>query len=391
MSGNSALDDLADRNAVAIGRALAGGEASPVALTEHLLDRIDRTDDPVFLAVTADRALAEARMAEMRLARGSPLSPLDGVPIAWKDLVDMKGEVTTAGSGTRRDAPPATADAPVVVRATAAGMVNLGKVNLTEFAFSGLGHNPHFGTPFSPFGKVTRRTPGGSSSGSAVAITCGLAPCAIGTDTGGSVRIPAAFNGLVGFRTSEGRIDKRGVAPLSPTLDTVGPLARSVEDCVLLDMILRGAVGPEVRPRPVSQLSLLVPETVVLDDLDDAVAANFEQGVAHLEKAGARIRREKLDLFTEMARMTAELGSIVAAEAYLVHRELVDGPDVDQGGPPGCRADHGREENVSSRHSGDPARPGGDEAATGPASRRSADRDADRAHDGTGIRAAGSR
>ncbi|MCB1493664.1 MAG: hypothetical protein KDJ77_18005, partial [Rhodobiaceae bacterium] len=188
--------------------------------------------------------------------------------------------------------------------------------------------NPHFGTPHNPFDPDTPRAPGGSSAGSAVAVASGLAPCAIGTDTGGSVRIPSAFNGLTGHKSSEGRIPKGGVFPLSETLDTVGPLARSVEDCILLDMVMRGAATTTVRRLPLSGLSLFVPETVVLTDLDSAVAANFEATLSRLEQAGVKIARGPLDIFAEIVRITAEHGSLGAAEAYHVHRSLVEGPDV---------------------------------------------------------------
>ncbi len=322
------IETLALQPAVAIGRALASGEAGAVALTEYLLDRIAGQTSPVFLAVTADRALAEARAAEGRIAAGRPASPLDGVPIAWKDLIDLQGERTTAGSDLLRRAPEATADAPIVVNATAAGMVSLGKLNLTEFAYSGLGLNPHFGTPVNPHDAVTPRAPGGSSSGSAVAVASGLAPCAIGTDTGGSVRIPAAFNGLVGYKPSAGRIDKSAVFALSTTLDSVGPLARSVEDCVVLDRILRGAAPEGVRPIALAELTIFVPEGIVVSDLEPAVAANFEASLRRLEAAGATLRHGTLEPLEAVGRLAGEYGSIVGAEAYALHRERVDGPEV---------------------------------------------------------------
>ncbi len=325
---------LAGQSAAAIGRALAAGAVSPVDLTEHLLDAIAASDDQtVFLRVTRDRALSEAKAAEARLKAGNPRSALDGVPIAWKDLFDMAGEVTSCASDLLRDAPPAAADASTVANATAAGMVSLGKVNLSEFAYSGLGLNPHFGTPRNPHDPNVARAPGGSSSGSGVAVAAGLAPCAIGTDTGGSVRIPSAFNGLVGHKTSARRIDKTGVYPLSDTLDTVGPLARSVEDCVLLDMALRGAVSTPVRRRPLSELRLYIPETVVFDGIEDAVGANFEAAIAKLADAGASIERGPMDLFAEFGDLTAAHGSLVAAEAYSVHHQRVDGPDVERMDP----------------------------------------------------------
>lgn len=322
---------LATLTASAIGRALVAGEGSPVALVDYLIGRIEsEPDNPVFLKVTRERAVAEAEAAEIRLTAGRPLSALDGVPIGWKDLVGMKGEVTTAASALFRDTAPATADAPIVANATAAGMVNLGKLNLTEFAYSALGLNPHFGTPYNPHGGDARRAPGGSSSGSGVAVAKGFVPCAIGTDTGGSIRVPAAFNGVVGYKSSEGRIDKSAVFPLSYTLDTIGPLARSVEDCVQLDAVLRGAVVSTVRRMPLSEARLFVPETLVLDDLEPAVAANFEQSLRNLEAAGVRITRGPLGPLAEAHRLSREIGSITAADAYHFHRDIIDGPDVER-------------------------------------------------------------
>lgn len=318
---------LADRSAAAIGRALAAGEASPVALAEALLVRAEAQSSPVFLRVTRARALAEARAAEARLAAGRPLSPLDGVPIAWKDLIDMAGEPTTAASALLRDAPPAAADAAVVANATAAGMVNLGKLNLTEFAYSGLGLNPHYGTPVNPHDAAVPRAPGGSSSGSGVAVAARLAPCTVGTDTGGSVRVPASFNGVVGYKASEGRIPSAGVFALSRTLDTVGPLGRSVEDCVLLDMVLRGAAESPVRRLPVTALRIFVAETVALDDAEAGVLAGFEAALARLAAGGADIIRGPAPELAETARLAAEHGTITAAEAYAEHRARVDGPE----------------------------------------------------------------
>lgn len=318
------------KSAAALGRAMADGVLDPVAFTECLLDRIYAQESPVFLAITADRARAEAEKARGRLRAGRPLSTLDGVPIAWKDLIDMRGEVTTAASDLFRAAPPASADAPIVTQARAAGMVSLGKVNLTEFAYSGIGLNPHYGTPLNPCSRDAPRAPGGSSSGSGVAVALGLAPIAIGTDTGGSVRLPAAFNGVTGYKSSEGRIDKTGVFALSETLDTVGPLARTVEDCVLVERILRGAIGAVLTRALPTHLSIFVPETVVLDDLEPAVAANFDASLSRIEAAGVKLRRGPVPEFAEAADLAREIGTITAAEAYVLHSERLDGPDRDR-------------------------------------------------------------
>lgn len=313
-----------------IGRAIAAGALDAVEFTECLLERIAAQTSPVFLATTRDRALKEAGAAAARAKSGRMLSALDGVPIAWKDLIDMQGERTTAASELLRNAAPADRDAPIVKQACAAGMVSLGKLNMTEFAYSGLGLNPHYGTPRNPRSADVARSPGGSSSGSGVAVAAGLAPIAIGTDTGGSVRIPAAFNGVVGYKSSEGRIDATGVFALSRTLDTVGPLALTVEDCVLADAVLRGRPGANIFRSDPGDLSIFVPETVVLDGLEPEVAAAFEATIKRLESAGVSISRGPLPEFAEAAGLAAEIGTITAAEAYFEHAERVDGPQRDQ-------------------------------------------------------------
>ncbi|MEP3278818.1 MAG: amidase [Stappiaceae bacterium] len=321
---------LAGKSALMIGSVLAEGSVSPVDLTKHLLDRIDHQTSPIFVNVTRERAMQEAQASEVRLKSGHARTPLDGVPIGWKDLIDMKGEITTAGSDFYRNAPHADCDAPIVANATAAGMVNLGKLNLTEFAYSGLGLNPHFGTPVNPHDTNTPRAPGGSSSGSAVAVAAGLCPCAIGTDTGGSVRIPAAFNGLVGYKSSEGRIDGTGVFALSRTLDTVGPLARSVADCAALDAVLRGKTVGSITPIPMQDTAFFVPDGIVLDDLEDAVAENFEASIRALEAAGATITHGTVPALERSAQVAAQMGTITAAEAYREHQALVDTASVER-------------------------------------------------------------
>src|SRR5215207_4203818 len=244
-------------DALAIGRRLADRDADPTALVEESLERAGALAS-AFTALTAARARREAAASAARLRAGAPNGPLDGVPVAWKDLIDVAGVPTTAASALRRDAPPATADAPVVARLTAAGMVCIGKTNLSELAYSGLGLNPHFGTPPNPRAGGAPLAPGGSSSGSAVAVAAGVVPCAIGTDTSGSIRVPAAFCGIAGFKPTSTRIDRTGVLALAPSMDSVGPLAHTVADLIVLDAALRGAV-PAVQPEQ-PPLPLVVPE-----------------------------------------------------------------------------------------------------------------------------------
>ncbi len=323
------IDNLEQQSAAEIGRLVTAGRLDPVEVTEFFLDRIERErENPSFILVTRERALKEAAASRKRHREGRPAGPLDGVPIAWKDLVDMAGERTTAGSALFAESAPKRHDAPIVANLAAAGMVALGKTNLSEFAFSALGLNPHFGTPRNPRDAVTPRIAGGSSSGAAVAVAAGLAPCAIGSDTGGSIRAPAAFCGIVGFKTSEGRIDKHGVFPLSRTLDTIGPLAHTVEDCVLIDGALRGQSATRVRPHDLSGVQFVVPDKSGIDDVDAAVAANLETVMKRLAAAGARVMSRPVPSIGAMRALTAQHGSLVAIEAYAEHRAIFDSADA---------------------------------------------------------------
>ena len=325
----STIEEIASRTATGMACAFRAGETSPVEVMQCVLQRIEGSaDQNVFISLTPERALREADASAKRYRDGKALSALDGVPIGWKDLIDVAGARTTAGSNLFRDAAPKTTDAVIVANAAAAGMVCIGKLNLTELAYSGLGLNPNFGTPVNPHDANVKRAPGGSSSGCGVAVGAGLLPLAIGTDTGGSVRIPAAFNGVVGYKTSSGRIDARGVFPLSRTLDTVGPLARTVEDCVLADMILRGAVTSPVRRGDPAAITVLAPLNVVLDIAEAEVAANYERSLDGLARSGVTIRRERVDVLEAAIEMTARFGTVTAAEAYHEHREIIDSDHV---------------------------------------------------------------
>lgn len=322
------IESIADRTAAGIARAYRSGEATPVALTECVLDRIaGAKGDNVFITVTAERALAEARKADARYRRNEPLSALDGVPIGWKDIFDLAGAPTTAGSTLLGGGPARTADMPCIANAAAAGMVSVGKLNMTELAYSGLGLNPHFGTPRNPNDRATARSPGGSSSGCGAAVAARLVPCAVGSDTGGSVRIPAAFNGVVGYKTSTGRLDKTGVVPLARTYDTIGPLARTVEDCILVDMAMRGAVDTPIRRAGLRSLTLVAPRNVVLDDAQTAVVENFERTLDALARQGVSVRRERVEVLDEILEMNARHGTLTAAEAYTEYRDIVDDGD----------------------------------------------------------------
>lgn len=325
----SNIDSIADRTATGMALAYRSGEATPVEVTECLLERIGKSKaDNIFITVTAERARREAEAAARRYRDGYPLSPLDGVPIGWKDLFHVAGTRTTAASKLLADSPVRQHDMPCVANVAAAGMVCMGKLNLTEFAYSGLGLNPHFGTPLNPNDRATPRSPGGSSSGSGTAVAARLLPVAIGTDTGGSVRIPAAFNGTVGYKTSTGRIAKHDLIPLARTYDTIGPLARSVEDCILADMLMRGEIASPVRRADLKSLSLVAPTNVVTDGAEPAALENYERSLEALARAGASIRRERIEALDRVVDMTARYGTLIAAEAYTEYRHIADGEDA---------------------------------------------------------------
>jgi aspartyl-tRNA(Asn)/glutamyl-tRNA(Gln) amidotransferase subunit A len=279
------------------------------------------------LTVYADRARAAADAADARARRGQSLGPLDGAIVSIKDLFDVAGEPTRAGSKIlAEEAPPAAADAAVVQRLKGAGAVLIAKTNMTEFAFSGVGANPHFGTPGNPRDRA--RVPGGSSSGAGVAVADGMCDIAIGTDTGGSVRIPAALCGLVGFKPSRQRVPTDGAFPLSYTLDSIGPIANSVDDCakadwVMADAVVAGERFAPLEPLTLDGLSFGIAEGLPLDRLDDTVAAAFVLAVARLGRAGVRVSHEDLPLIDDMVAVNAK-GGISPPEACAIHRDRIE-------------------------------------------------------------------
>ena len=306
-------------DAAALGRAYRDGSLAPIDVTEAFLAKIAPGD--VYRVVTRDRALEQASRATHRFSAGTPLGPLDGVPVALKDLVDTEGDVTAAGSRVLAERKPATADAPVAARLDAAGAVFLGKTNMTELAFSGVGINPHFGTPGCALDP--ERIPGGSSSGSAVAVASDLATIAVGSDTGGSVRIPSSFNGLVGLKTTDGALPTDGLQPLSTTLDTVGPMARTVDDAWVLYLALR-AEAPRPLPKLPGRLRLWAPDTVLLADLDSAVADAHERALVRLESAGHEVARGSWELLAEIPELYGQFGTFAAHEAYALYAEMIE-------------------------------------------------------------------
>jgi len=274
------------------------------------------------LTVYAEAARAAADAADARAARGAPLGPFDGTIVSIKDLFDVAGEPTRAGSKVlAEEAAPAKADAIVVQRLRAAGAVIVAKTNMTEFAFSGIGANPHFGTPGNP--RDRSRVPGGSSAGAPISVADGMCDIAIGTDTGGSVRIPASLCGLVGFKPSRQRVPTDGAFPLSTTLDSVGPIGKSVADCAAADAVMAGEDILPLEPIVPAGLRFGVAEGLPLDRLDDTVAAALALAVKRLDDAGARVSHETLALFDDMGEVNAK-GGISPYEACGIHRDRMN-------------------------------------------------------------------
>lgn len=300
----------------------------PTSVRDALEASLARIDDPAsdgrvtYTKVYAERARAEADAADARARAGVKLSPLDGWVISIKDLFDVAGEVTTAGSTILRSQPPARADAPTVARLRQAGVVIVGKTNMSEFAFSGIGINPHFGTPGNAADKS--RVPGGSSSGAGVSAAEGTARMGLGSDTGGSIRIPAALNGCVGFKPTYGRIPLDGAFPLSYALDTIGPLAKTVADCAATDAVLAGEQPWTLTPAPLAGLRLAIPRGRLFGQMEPEVEQAFEASAARLTRAGARISDISIeDLLQELADAMAK-APFVAMEAAAVHAEWME-------------------------------------------------------------------
>jgi aspartyl-tRNA(Asn)/glutamyl-tRNA(Gln) amidotransferase subunit A len=310
----------------AFARSLAQGKSSSRALVEDALARITDANGEggrAFTRVHAQSALAAADASDRARKEGVPPAPLAGLPVSIKDLFDIAGDVTTAGSKVLRDRPAAAADAPAVARLRAAGAVVIGRSNMTEFAFSGIGINPHYGTPANPWDRASRRIPGGSSCGAAVSVADGMAAFALGTDTGGSVRIPAALCGIAGFKPTTARVPREGAFPLSRTLDSVGPLAPTVACCAAVFQVLAGDAARALGAAEITRLRLGVPKNHMLEDLDVEVGEAFDSALKRLSRRGAKIVDIEVPEFTEAARASIG-GGISPPEAYAVHRKWID-------------------------------------------------------------------
>lgn len=322
-----------------LAQAIAAGDTSSEILTQTFLGRIAALDGKLhaYVAVDAGEALRRARAADSARADGHECGPLHGIPVAVKDIFDCAGWPTEAGSAALVGRiPPVSANA--VRRLEAAGMIVLGKTHMVEFAFGGWGTNPVKGTPWNPWDLETHRVPGGSSSGSAVAVAAGLAPAALGTDTGGSVRTPACWCGVVGLKTSLGLVGRSGVVPLCPTHDTVGPLARSVRDAALLLDVLAGpdpddaatATAPRISAlaeieRGVERLRIGVLGGTDLASVEPEIRELFERAVRDLEKLGVQLEEIRLPLTVE--EYVRDGGDIMSAESYAWLGTYADAPD----------------------------------------------------------------
>jgi len=302
---------------------LAAGRTTSRKLTEEALARIDDAKGEgqrAFIKVWHKQALAAADASDLQRKAGLVASPLAGLPVSIKNLCDVAGETTLSGSKALDDAPPAKADAPVVARLRAAGAVIVGSTNMSEFAFSGVGFNPHYGTPGNPADR--KRVPGGSSAGAAVSVADRMAVAALGTDTGGSVRIPAAVCGIVGFKPTARRVPIDGVIPLSTSLDSIGPLANSVEDCAIVDAVFAAEPINVPEPMPLAGLRLAVPKHFVMDELDTTVAKAFERALKALAAKGVKIDHIDLPQLNELPVINVK-GGFAASEAYAWHKELI--------------------------------------------------------------------
>jgi aspartyl-tRNA(Asn)/glutamyl-tRNA(Gln) amidotransferase subunit A len=309
----------------ALAEDLASGRSSARQLVDQCLARIaDASGEGArtFIHVDAEAAIEAAEaMDRLREVKAAP-SAYAGIPVSIKDLFDIRGQVTRAGSRALDDSPPAEADAAVVARLRRAGFIVIGRTNMTEFAYSGIGINPHYGTPKGAWQRSVGHVPGGSSSGAAVSVVDGMAHGALGTDTGGSCRIPAAFNGIVGFKPTQRRVPLDGGVPLSFSLDSFGPIARTVDCCAVLDAVLADEPVIPLQPRAIKGMRLAVPTTIVLDELEDAVARTFERTLETLSRQGALIERIAVPEFLDVAQMNAK-GGFSAAESYAWHRYLI--------------------------------------------------------------------
>jgi aspartyl-tRNA(Asn)/glutamyl-tRNA(Gln) amidotransferase subunit A len=314
------------QNITDLSRKLQTGKLASRYLVDEFFNSISEAGDEgskIFLNLYEERARKRADWIDEGRKIGAPVPVHGGIPIAIKDLFDITGEVTRAGSKVLDEQPPATANAEIVNRLEAAGFIVVGKNNMTEFAYSGLGVNGHFGTPLNPHDNDTARVPGGSSSGAAVAVSRNMVPAAIGSDTGGSCRIPAAFCGLVGFKPTSTRIPKSGAIPLSKTLDCIGPITTSVSCASVLDSILSGGSGEDVESFPEGGLRIGVLDGYVTEQMDDLVGAAYDKMLTRISQRGVRLTPVSIPQLANLPKINRK-GGFVGADAYAWHKPLLE-------------------------------------------------------------------
>ncbi len=313
------------KNFEALGQALGAREITSEALVAQALAKAEAPageGSRAFIALNA-AALKQAQAIDSARARGDDLPVHAGIPISVKDLFDLQGEVTRAGSVVLGGAEPAQRTAPAIQRLLDAGFIPIGRTNMTEFAYSGVGLNPHYGTPLNPWDRSTGRIPGGSSSGAAVSVTDGMAVAGVGTDTGGSCRIPAALTGITGWKPSAGRVPRAGVYPLSESLDSVGVLALDVAGCAVLDDVMAGGIGGLPESHVAADLHLAVLAHYVTEGMDDAVGRAYARTLSALSSAGARLTEIRLPDIERLPELNAR-GGIAAREAWAFHAPLLE-------------------------------------------------------------------
>jgi aspartyl-tRNA(Asn)/glutamyl-tRNA(Gln) amidotransferase subunit A len=302
--------------------------SNEISTEEHVIQCIENIKNvsgegaKTFLYIAQDEAIATAQFHDILLEKGLQIGPLSGVTVSIKDLFDIAGQVTASGSNILRDNSPATKDSEVVSRIRRAGGIVVGRTNMTEFAYSGLGLNPHFGTPLNPYDRSNGRIPGGSTSGGAISVTDQMAVVAIGSDTGGSCRIPAALCGIVGFKPTASRYSMVGVLPLSRTLDSVGILAPTVQCCQIIDSVLFNGSNENNFEVPISRMNIGVPNNIVLEGMDRDVKKNYLRTIEILEKSGANLRTINSKVFERVVELQGQ-PKIVSAEANSEYENIL--------------------------------------------------------------------
>lgn len=308
-----------------ISKNLRAGRTTARELLESCFDNIA---DPAgegsrsFLSVNHEKARTQADAMDSLRKQGSAPSPYAGIPISVKDLYDVEGEVSSAGSTILKNADPASVDAPTIARLRQVGFVFVGRTNMVEFAYAGIGLNPHYGTPRIPYDREVGRIPGGSTSGGAVSVADDMAAAALGSDTGGSCRIPAAFCGITGYKPTASRVPITGLTPLSFSLDSAGPLSNSVDCCAILDAVMAGEAVRDNQPKNPKHLRFAIPQTLMMDGVDADVAAAFERAVSRLSEAGVTIEEIPFTELSELPHIN-RLGGFAASESYAWHKDML--------------------------------------------------------------------